>query len=244
MSWSRSVSVPRKVFIALPAFGRTNCTETTMSLMSLGPVLAAHGITYYFATQTFPDIDELRNMLLTLWYDRLADAEHILMVDADMGFAPELVLDMFAFDQPMVGCLYPKKTNPISFVGRGKKSAPTHVEQGFLEVEGCGFGVTLIRRDCVTAMLEQGAAKSDERLSTHTAGPLLAEWGVKRLIRAFDKIETEHGKLSEDLSFCRRHRDCGGTVWANGHHSITHVGPYGFSGRFLDRLNAPKPGDA
>lgn len=228
----------RKVLIALPAFGRINCTETTMSLMALPPKLAAKGIGYYFATQTFPDIGELRNMLLTLWYDRLLDAEYCLMVDADMGFSPELVLDMIAFDQPLTGCLYPKKTNPIQYVGRGKSGAiPQQSNRGFIEVDGMGAGVMLIRRDCVTAMLEQGAAKSDDRLATHTAGPLLAEWGVKRIIRAFDPIETETGRLSEDISFCRRHQQCGGTVWANGNHRITHVGPYGFSGRFLDRLD-------
>lgn len=229
------MTVARKVLIALPAFGRINCTETTMAVMSLPPALYSRGIGYYFATQTFTDIGELRNMLLTLWYDRLLDAEHILMVDADMGFAPELVLDMFAFDQPLVGCLYPKKTNPITYVGRGMSPGPGRVDRGFIEVEGAGAGVLLIRRDCVAAMLEQGAAVSDDRLATHTAGPLLAEWGVKRLIRAFDPIETETGRLTEDLSFCRRHRECGGTVWAAGHHRVTHVGPYGFSGRFLDR---------
>lgn len=217
----------------MAAFGRTNCTETTMALMALPPALASQGISYAFCTQSFPDIGELRNMLLTLWYDRLPEYTHMLMVDADMGFPPELVLDQFAFDQPLVGCLYPKKTNPISFVGRGKSAKPI-VDRGFVEVDGMGFGVTLIRRDCVTAMLDQNAAQSDDRLAHHIAGALLAEWGVKRIIRAFDPIETPTGKLSEDLSFCRRHRDSGGTVWANGNHKITHVGPYGFSGRFLD----------
>lgn len=204
-----------------------------MSLMSLPPALASRGITYCFSTQTYPDIDELRNMMLTLWYDRLPQCTHMLMVDADMGFGPELVLDMFAFDQPLVGCLYPKKTHPIDYVGRGIAGTPK-VDRGFIEVEGIGFGVTLIRRDCIDAMIEHGV-QCDDRLSTHAAGPLLAEWGVTRLIRAFDKIETPTGRLSEDLSFCRRHRDCGGTVWAAAHHRITHVGPYGFSGRFLDR---------
>lgn len=211
--------------------------------MALPPALASRGISYCFTTQTFPDIGELRNMMLTLWYDRLLDCTHMLQIDADMGFEPELVLDQFDFDRPLVGCLYPKKTNPIGFVGRGIGAKPK-VDRGFVEVEGFGFGVTLIRRDCVTVMLEQGAAKSDDRLAHHSAGPLLKEWGCNRFIRAFDGIETGTGRLTEDLSFCRRHRECGGTVWAAGHHRITHVGQYGFSGRFLDRLESPRPGDA
>lgn len=174
--------------------------------------------------------------MLTLWYDRLPQCTHMLQVDADMGFSAQLVLDMFDLDEPLAGCLYPKKTNPLSFVGRFK-DPPVEIRNGFLDMDGVGFGVTLIRRDCVTAMLEQGAAKSDDRLEHHTAGPLLAEWGVTRIIRAFDKIETDTGRMSEDLSFCRRHIQCGGRVWGAGHHKITHVGPYGFSGRFLDHFS-------
>lgn len=208
-----------------------------MSLMALAPALGSIGVSYYFSTQSYPDIAELRNMMLTLWYDRLPDAEYMLQVDADMGFQPELVLDMIEIDRPLVGCLYPKKTNPLGFVGKRMPGEPNFLGN-FMEVEGIGFGVTLIRRDCITAMLETGVAKSDKRVETHSAGKLLAEWGVKRIIRAFDPIETETGELSEDFSFCRRHRECGGAVWANIAHRITHVGPYGFSGRYADTLPA------
>lgn len=224
------------VFIAVPAFGLINTTVTTTSLMELTLALNARGIRYCFTAHTHPNIGELRNLLLTLWYDRLTDVEYMLQVDADMGFPAELVLDMLRFDQPLAGCLYPKKTYPIDFVGRGVPGAP-RTNRGFIEVEGFGGGVMLIRRDCITAMLDQGVAKSDERLATHTAGPMLREWGVKRIIRAFDEIETETGRLSEDLSFCRRHIQAGGTCWASGNYRITHVGPHGYSGRFLDRLD-------
>jgi len=229
----------------MPAFGRINSTETTMSLMELTQALNVNSIPYCFSTQSLPDIAELRNMLLTLWFDRLTDWTHTLLIDADMGFPAQLVLDMLAFDQPLVGCLYPKKTNPINFVGRPKPGAPLLSPcRKFMQMEGIGAGVMLIRRDCVETMLEQGAAKSDPRLGTHNAAPLLAQWGVTRIIRAFDEIQTATGKMSEDLSFCRRHIECGGQVWANISHKITHVGPYGFSGRFADTLNTPIPGDA
>jgi hypothetical protein len=224
--------------IVLPAFGRMNCTETTMSLMETANALRDKGIRYYFATQTYPEIDELRNMLLTLWYDRVLDATHLLTIDADMGFPGKLVTDMFDFDVPLAGCLYPKKTYPISYVGKAK-AGPPRVVNGFMDIEGAGGGVLLIRRDCVDVMLAQGAATSDERLVTHAAGPLLAEWGVKRLIRAFDKIETETGRVSEDLSFCKRFIACGGEVWASIDHRITHVGPHGYSGRYADLLEQP-----
>lgn len=224
----------------MPAFGQANTSATTTSLINLVQVLERKGIKTAFTAMSFPDIAELRNMFTTIWMDR-TDASHMLMVDADMGFEPELVEDMLGFDKPLVGCLYPKRTYPIDFVGRGVAAGITpNLDSGFMEVEGVGFGVTLIRRDAIHAMLAKGIAKSDDRMATHTAGPMLAKQGVTRLIRAFDTIETETGRLTEDLSFCRRHRDAGGQVWANITHRITHVGPHGYSGRFIDRIVVPK----
>ncbi len=34
---------------------------------------------------------------------------HLLFIDADMGWRPELIEKMLAFDQPVVGCVYPKR---------------------------------------------------------------------------------------------------------------------------------------
>lgn len=217
--------------MAMPAFGQTNCSQTTRSLMALAKALMATGREYYFGTQSFPDIAELRNIFLTIWFDRI-DASHMLMVDSDMDFEPQLVLDMLAFNKPLVGCLYPKRTLPIEFVGRPLKGKP-NTEGGFLEMEGVGFGVTLIRRDCVQTMLDSQEAVSDRRLDNHVYGPMLKEQGVVRIIKAFDNIETETGKMAEDLSFCRRYRESGGQVWAATHHKVTHIGQYGFSGKFV-----------
>lgn len=221
-----------KVFICLPAFGRINHAETTMSLMELARALHSAGYEYYFTTQSYPDIGELRDMMLTLWYDRIPDAQHCLMIDADMGFPAQLVLDMLEFGEPLVGCVYPKKTYPISYVGRllpgGEK------RRGFLEMQDIGFGVTLIRRDCVRDILDCQKARSEHRIDAFTYGQMLRQWGVRRLIKAFDRIETESGFMTEDYSFCARHRAAGGRVWAATHHPITHVGSHGYTGRFSD----------
>lgn len=198
--------------------------------MALGKALLANGYSYYFGTQSFPDIAELRNIFTTLWYDRI-DADWMLSVDADMDFEPQLVLDMLAFNKPLAGCLYPKRTLPIEFVGRPMKGKP-NMQDGFLEMEGIGFGVTLTHKDCVKTMLESGSAASDYRLDHHVSGVMLKEQGLTRIIKAFDKIETETGVMSEDISFCHRYRDSGGQVWAATHHKVTHIGQYGFSGQF------------
>lgn len=225
------------VFIHVPAFRKTNCSETTASLMALAKALLLGAKRdYYFNEWSWPDIAEARNVVLTIWYDT-TDAEFFLGIDDDMSFEPQLVLDMLRLNQPLAGCFYPKRTLPIQFVGQLLPGEPLW-RDGFLKVKDFGAGVILIRRDCVARMLETGMARSDPRVATHGCRSMLEPLGVKRIIRAFDKIETPTGALSEDKSFCKRHRDAGGEVWASVDHEITHIGPYGFKGRFNDRLTA------
>ena len=223
-----------KIFIALPAFGRQNYTPTTASLMQLSQALHAAGHSFYFSTLSNSTIDELRNAMLTIWYDKTTDADWMLQVDADMDFEAQLVLDQLKFDRPLMGCRYPRKTYPVGFVGR-ELNTPARVIDGFMEMDLIGFGVTMIHRSCVKTLLDSGQARSDEKIERHTAGDILKSYGLTRIIRAFDKIEDENGMLSEDMSFCRRYRNAGGEVWAATHHRITHVGPHGYIGRYADR---------
>ncbi len=200
--------------------------------MALGKALTAAGYDYYYSSQSHPDIAELRDMFTTLWFDA-TKAEYMLWIDADMSFEPQMVLDMLAFDKPLIGCLYPVKDLPIRFHAK-LKQGPQRIEAGHLEIEGCGFGVTLLRRDCIEKLLEAGQATSDTRLSHHSCRAQFSALGLNRIIRAFQKMPTETGDLSEDYSFCRRVLNSGGEVWANVAHEVTHVGYYGFKGRYLD----------
>lgn len=216
--------MPQSVFIALPAFGQTNCSQTTFSLMALAKALIRSGRDYYFSDYSFPDIAESRNALTTIWYDK-TDAEWMLQVDADMAWGPQLIIDMLEFGKPLTGVLYPKKRHPIEFVGSWKAGAL--IQNGFMQMEGIGFGITLIHRSVVHDMLESGVAESDPR--GH-------DFGLGRLIRAFDIIKVDGRRLPEDKSFCHRHKQCGGEVWANISHKIGHVGQHEYSGRFADGL--------
>jgi len=227
------------VFIAFPAFGAVNSAHTTSSLIALTKALTERGWFGGFSTMSFPVIEDLRAMFLTIWFDRL-EASHILFIDADMQFDPQLVIDMIEFDQPLVGCIYPKRTLPIAWVGSAFPDRPQVTVKGFVEFEGVGFGVTLIRRDCMQGMIDKGNVELEPATSRTAVGNLLIDQGANRCIRAFDKVITEGRSLSEDFSFCWRHRDAGGQVWAATHHKITHVGDYGFSGRYADVLETAK----
>lgn len=215
-----------KVFVFVPAFGRQITTTTFEATHELMSALARKGITAHIGSFSWPDIEEIRNVVLSYWYDAMPDFTHLLFVDADVGFPAQLVIDMLTFGEPMVGAIYPKKTLPMEWVGSGLGSP--EFRSGFMEVEGLGMGCFLIRRDAVAAMVQ----KFPEKIYPYITVPNMRWGGTERTLAFFDCIRQENGKVSEDISFCRRYREVGGKVWAAVGHPLTHEGPYGFSGCF------------
>jgi hypothetical protein len=229
----------KDVFLFVPAFGQMITSTTFLTTHALRQHLMMKGIGGGISTLSFPDIAELRSMAVTVWYDTMPNSSHILFIDADMGFPPELVSDMLLFDEGVTGTVYPQRKLPLSWAGSGTGAAQTERRGDFMMVEGVGFGCTLIRRDVITTMIEKFPELIDTRLQLHPAGETLRQTGTNRLLRFFEKLDLpERGLVSEDLSFCLRWHQCGGKVWANINHRMSHVGPYDYAGRYLDVVEA------
>ncbi len=227
----------KHVFIFVPAFGNTVTTPTMLAIQNLTQTLAAKSIACGLSALSFPDIAELRSIATGIWYDTMPYSDHFLFIDADMAFQPDLVLDMLLFDEPLVGTIYPQRKMPLSWAGSGTGSTSTERRGSFMEVEGVGMGVTLIRRDVLRVMLEKMPELVDNRLELHPANSILQAAGAKRLIRSFEKMDiADRGIVSEDLSFCIRWRQCGGRVWASIGHPISHVGMYDYQGCYLNTV--------
>jgi len=227
------------IFMFVPAFGQIISATTFLTTHAVRQMLMTKGIGGGISTLSFPDIAELRSMTTTIWYDSMPQSTHMLFIDADMGFPPELVLDMLLFDQPIVGTVYPQRKMPLSWAGSGTGEAMTERRGDFMKVEGVGFGCTLIRRDAITKMIEAYPELIDNRIHLHPAGDMLRSQGTNRLLRFFEKLDLpERGLISEDLSFCIRARKLGLDIWANIGHKMSHVGPFDYCGRYLDVIEA------
>lgn len=210
-----------------PAYKNTLTGTTLLASHALANELHAKGIFWGVTSISNPSIDWVRNWFTTFWYYTAPQYTHMLMIDDDMGFAPQLVLDMLAFGEPVVGGLYPKKTDERQWAVSGIEKP--EVRGPFMEVEGIGAGCLLIRRDAITTMIEKMPSILDTRPNTLDS-PIFKENGIKQFLRPFDCIDDPaRGLVSEDISFGRRWRECGGKVWAATHHEMTHVGPHEWS---------------
>lgn len=241
-----------KLMIATPAYGEIFYAPYLHSVLALTRYAHRNKWEHLFESISYAEISEARNYLVTRFFDK-TDATHLLFIDADMGFPARLVPDMLSFAKPVVGVIAPKRqidfkrladlarkesdteravSKAHEFVIRPlRASAPA--DNGFVEVEACGAGILLIERSCIQAMLRHAPEISDE--AAHGRTPLTKS--LPRLIRAFDPIvrSKDGARLSEDFAFCHRWRTlCGGEVWANVAHPITHVGLHHFAARFSD----------
>ncbi len=223
-----------KVLICVPAFGHMMNSQTAVSLVALTKEMADQKIFGGCNAVSFPDLVDLRNIFLTLWFD-CSDATHLLFVDADMQFEPSLVADMLNANVPLIGAIYPTKRLPMTWVGSPIDPPAEPDANGILELEYIGAGVMLIRRDCVEAMIAANTVEIEPDLTKTGLRPILEGQGASRVIKGFDKTKTESGRyLSEDYSFCERHRQAGGKVYAAINHQLTHLGIMPFTANYGD----------
>lgn len=224
------------ILVGIPAYGNMVSVATLNTTHALMQAFMTKGIRGGLAAFSYPEVSEARNIMLTGWYDTCPDATHLLFVDSDMGFSPQVILDMLTFNEPMVGAIYSKKSVPIQWAASGLGDKFAEARGDFMKVAGLGMGCFLIRRDAITTMLEKMPELIDTRMAIHAAKDMLAG----RLIRAFDPFDnpddTVNGRMSEDLAFCCRWRQCGGEVWASVGHEIEHVGLYSYKANYSQHV--------
>jgi len=221
---------PKGILICVPAYGQTMYAQTAESIYTLGKFLTQQGIRNSLMWYSGADIEEIRNLFLTAWYDGRPEYSHLLFVDSDMGFPPELIKDMIWFNKPLMGVLYAKRKAKPGIVGMLPEGHGTKdISYGFMKSEGLGTGVMMISREVVKTMLEK-LPKLSKPIQASLAEA--SDMKLTRIIHAFDKIKNDEYQLSEDMSFCRRWVALGGEIWGNVAHRISHVGPFDYAIRY------------
>lgn len=228
---------PTGILIFVPAYGQSMTAHTAQSLYKLASWLTIQKINHNLTWYSGADIEEVRNLAITRWYDGHPEYSHILFVDSDMGFEPELIRDYIRFDKPLIGCLYAKRSQNVEIVGMAPEGhSLKDVVHGFIRSDGIGGGVMMISREVIKTMIEKWPFLADPIPSVLAAAT--PDMKLTRIIRCFDKIRGDDLRLSEDMSFCYRWLACGGEIWANVKHRISHVGPFDYAIRYGAFLEA------
>lgn len=205
---------------------------------------------------SFSSVDAARNYFATLVLEQ-EHLTHLLFIDSDHGYPPELISDMLALDKPVVGVVYPARHLSFRHLHEQARRVedPKRLEalqasyvrpdfvrtaegkveivHGFARVSVVGTGIMLIQR----RVFDEMAGLPDMIGRGHK---LLQEQGFSgRVLQCFRPIVSEENvPMGEDVSFCKRWvEQCAGEIWANVGYETSHMGPYWFKGRFIDRYS-------
>lgn len=236
--------LPNNLIIFCPAFGENVNAKTMISIAKVAHIMGCLDVNVIISSISFPDIATLRNSVFTAWMEGTIKASHLLWVDADMAFEPQLILDMLAWDVPFIGAIYPQKRyDPEDYTKKfwvvHSTNSPKRISEdmNYLEVDGLGFGCVLMRRDLGEKMIEAYPDLIVDDLEGDAMANILESMGCNRIINVFDLMREPSGKkVSEDYSFCRRWKAIDGEIWACADHELTHVGPHAWKGNFTKEV--------
>jgi len=164
-------------------------------------------------------IQRSRNDLFRLAAEAESD---LFFIDSDIEFNPEWIFSLISSGKDVIGAPCPKKSPIVeSYNVRALDSGIDVNEEGLAEVDGIGTGFMFISKDAVKQLWD-------------AAEPYHNEGREGRMV--FD-VKIQEGELvGEDIVFCRKWRELGGTVWAHVGMTCNHVGTMKFSGNFYDFL--------
>jgi hypothetical protein len=190
------------------------------------------------------------------------DYTHLLFIDTDMGFRPDVIEQLFDVGLPLVGTIAPQRVRnvdlwreeilrlPIPGIAEICASSYTpgisdidleamdeddpKIAAGFLKAKQTGAGILLIRRD----VLETMRLYCPELVESKVRPKLEAIGLTEPLFRFFVHRRGPEGVLlGEDLSFTSRWvQRCGGEIWVYGEGLITHMGSRIVTGSFKRKL--------
>jgi hypothetical protein len=246
-----------KILLATPAYDATVTASCYRSVIAL--ILRFRetrpDVQLEISVLSFSSVTHARNLFATrILLD--PSFSHLLFVDADMGFRPELIEKMIDWNKPVVGAFYPyrdlrdddfhRQSRRIGNANRARlaaqkfvgeevlfeeQKAPHRVQRGFVQVSAAGTGIMLIQRQVVEALRDRYPElwAGDWKDEQHTG-----------LFQCFHPVQDKSGcYVGEDISFCRRWVEgCGGEIWSCASEPIAHVGRKVYQGRFIDRLEA------
>jgi hypothetical protein len=234
------------VFVGTPCFGGLVTTGYMTSIIKLIQHAETHGFQVNLNLLGRDSLITRSRNTLVSQFVRTPDATHFMFIDADLGFEPELVHRMLAFDEDVVAGMYPVKarrwdplpqirdrepleTATLQYVGRFCDGADLMRRGPFVTAVYCATGFMLVKRRVVERLIE--AYPETAYVTDHVYVPNRAEQAkYYALFECLIDPETRE-YLSEDFGFCRRWRALGGSIWVDVEGALTHTGPHDFVGQ-------------
>ena len=255
-----------KILIGTPCYGGNLNVNYFHAMRRLLPMLEKQGIGVFVKTLAQESlISRARNTIVAEFLGR-KDFTHLLFIDADIGFEPDIVFRLLGRNQPVVCGAYPmkgynwdkvlaaaKKTDNVDTLKRaslqfamnvhdedrprGSAAAALPVNDGFVQVSKAATGMMLIQRQ----VFDRLQAKFPELKYSNDVAGYENIFTHDNFWTFFETMLHPKSRryLSEDYAFCHRWtQGCGGEIWLDVQSRISHFGNVAFSGSFLDSADS------
>ncbi len=234
------------LMIGTPCYNGNVTVHYLRSVVSCIGFLEQQGIKTGMLTPAHESLITRARNLVANEFLRLPEYTHLLFIDADIGFAPELPWKYLEADKDVVCGIYPVKHLDIdklrsirpAVMDQAAAAASMHYAvrllpggrpepvTGLLPVEYGATGFMLIKREVFTRMAEAHPEILYDY--SHTNDDNTGNYAF--FDTAIDPQTRDY--LPEDYAFCKRWREMGGEIYADIHSVFTHVGTYEYSGNF------------
>lgn len=259
---SRQIKEPMKkgIFVATPAYGGMCYLPYVNGLLELQRACLAAGIEFgYFYVSGTALLHEQRNVAVERFLR--SDLSHMMFIDADIGFRADDVIRMFEQQHEVMIGLYPSKTIDWTAVVDAARSDPS------ASVDKIALFSANYNRTAYAMENSEVAIKPDSVFEIHSGGTglmMIARPVFRKMEAAYPHTkvqfpisyqnlvpdatsmyehfeflrEPDGRSLSEDISFCKKWRACGGKLYACTWFKTVHAGLHLYDGNLpalLDR---------
>ena len=219
------------LLIAMPAYGNAvhvaACWSLTETVARLALARVSHRVTYILGESM---VSRARDQIATVFLK--TDCSHLLMIDSDVEFQPEAVFRLLAGARhhDLLMCAYPQKREPICFpvswTDEQRAAGPTvHPESGCIEIDSGPAGFFMVSRAAMERLV--AAHPELEYICDHETGA--------RRFALFKPFQEGLDLYGEDISFCKRWRALGGSIWLEPRCDLAHWnGGVPFKGHPMD----------
>jgi len=247
------------LMIGTPCYSGMVTVNYMRSLIQMIGFLEQQGVKTGLLTPCQESLITRARNLIANEFLRQKSYSHLLFIDADIGFPPELPWKYLEADKDVVCGIYPVKHLDVDklrsidakALGRVAEAASMHYAvklkpggrpdpiTGLLPVEYGATGFMLIKRQVFERMAEAYPELVFDYAYTNDEH----EGNVAFFDTYIDPDTKEY--LPEDYAFCRRWTNIGGEIHADIHSVFTHVGSHDYTGNFTAFLTyLGRPGNA
>lgn len=219
-----------RVLIATPSGDGKYESLYTTALFGTIALLRQLGAQVNFSEMKYcSDIALARNKIFGAFLR--SDATHMMSIDADMGWNPQAVVQLFLHKKDYVAVAGPRKVFPESFAvqnssPQGKPIPMRQESTGLFEVSHVGMAFALVTKHWAHRL---ASAYADLEFSGDDGR---TEYAV------FNPMVVNRRYMSEDYSACERWRAVGGKVYVDPNISLQHVGTFVWEGAWMNHLIA------